>query len=108
MFQTEVVEKIKIHVLCSVSFFSLENRAVWEGMWKIMVEPHRSHMTTWRKRVTCWLPKVINTHSEYIIISAFPVEHLLHESAPLYVIRTLRVLFYWRWRVSTVWYELRV
>ena len=48
-----------------------------------MVEPHRPQMTIWRKRVTCWLHNVTNTHSEYIIISAFPLEHWLHESAPL-------------------------
>ena len=32
MFQTKVVEKIKIHILCSVIFF--EYRAVYEIMWK--------------------------------------------------------------------------
>jgi hypothetical protein len=32
MFQTKVVEKIKTHVLYSVTFFS-ENRAVCESMW---------------------------------------------------------------------------
>jgi hypothetical protein len=33
MFQTKFVEKIKTHILCSVTFFS-ENRAVYEIMWK--------------------------------------------------------------------------
>jgi len=32
MFQTKVVEKIKAHILCSVTFF--ENRAFCEIMWK--------------------------------------------------------------------------
>ena len=32
----KVVEKIKIHILCSVTLF--ENRAVYEVMWKNMVE----------------------------------------------------------------------
>jgi hypothetical protein len=31
MFQTKVVEKIKTHILCSVTFF-LENRAFYEIM----------------------------------------------------------------------------
>ena len=39
MFQTEVVEKIKTHILCSVPFY--ENRAVCEIKWKDMVEPDR-------------------------------------------------------------------
>ena len=32
MFQTKVVEKIKTHILCSVTFF--ENLAVYKIMWK--------------------------------------------------------------------------
>jgi hypothetical protein len=39
MFQTKVVEKIKTHILCLVTFF--ENRAVYEIMWKNTVEPDR-------------------------------------------------------------------
>jgi len=39
MFQTKVVEKIKTHILCSVTFFKkIENRAVYEIMWKNFVE----------------------------------------------------------------------
>jgi len=40
MFQTKVVEEIKTHLLCSITFFS-ENRAVFEIMWKNAVEPER-------------------------------------------------------------------
>jgi hypothetical protein len=43
MFQTKVVEKIKTHVLCSIIF--PENRAVYEMMWKNIVEPDRPQMT---------------------------------------------------------------
>ena len=32
MFHTKVVEKIKTHILCSVTFFG--NRAVYEIMWE--------------------------------------------------------------------------
>jgi len=35
MFQTKVVEKIKKHILCSMFLF---NRAVYEIMWKNIVE----------------------------------------------------------------------
>ena len=34
MFQTKAVEKIKTHILCSVTFFPPENRAVYEIMWE--------------------------------------------------------------------------
>ena len=55
MFQIKVVEKIKIHVLCSVTFYS-ENRAVYEIMSKNMEEPERLQITIWW-RVTCWIIK---------------------------------------------------
>ena len=34
MFQKTAVEKIKIYIFCSVTFFSPENRAVYEIIWK--------------------------------------------------------------------------
>jgi len=34
MFQTNLVEKIETHVLCWITFFFFENRAVYEIMWK--------------------------------------------------------------------------
>jgi hypothetical protein len=43
MFQTKVVDKIKIHIVCSVTFF--ENYAVYEKMWKNVVQPDRPQMT---------------------------------------------------------------
>jgi hypothetical protein len=36
-------------------------------------------MTIWRMGVACWLPKDTNTHSEYLIFNAFPVQQLLKE-----------------------------
>jgi len=31
-----------------------------------------SQMTVWRMRIACWIPKATNTHSEYVILIAFP------------------------------------
>jgi len=45
MFQTKVVEKIKTRILCSMTFFFFKNRAVYEIMWKNIVEPDRPQMT---------------------------------------------------------------
>jgi hypothetical protein len=59
-FQTKVVEKIKTHILWSVTFF-FENRAVYEIMWKNTVERGRPQITIWRMRIACWISKVINT-----------------------------------------------
>jgi len=60
-FQTEVVEKIKTHTLCSISFFFFENRVFYEIMWKNIVEPSRPQMTTWHMRAACWVRKATNT-----------------------------------------------
>ena len=43
MFQTQIVENIKTHILCSVTFF--ENRSLFEIMWKNIVEWGRPQMT---------------------------------------------------------------
>ena len=41
MFQTKFVDKIKTHILYSVTF--LENRAIYVVMWKNTVESDRGH-----------------------------------------------------------------
>jgi len=76
MFQTKVVEKFKTHFLCSVTFFP-----------KIV-----PHMSKWRMRIACWITKATNTHSEYVILIAFPLQQWLLERASIYVIRALPVL----------------
>jgi hypothetical protein len=80
MFQKEVVEKIKtyhVHKLFS------ENRAVYEIMWKNVVQPEGPQMTTWRTRIACWIPEATNTHSESVIVIAFPRQQCLQESASM-------------------------
>jgi len=46
MFQTKVLEKIKTHILCSVIFFP-QNCAIYEVMWKNVVEPDKPEMAIW-------------------------------------------------------------
>ena len=36
-------------------------------------------MAIWRMRIACWIPKAINTHSEYVIIIAYPLQQWLEE-----------------------------
>jgi len=43
MFRTKVVEKIEIGILCAVMFS--ESRAVYEIMWRNIVEPGRLQTT---------------------------------------------------------------
>jgi hypothetical protein len=44
---------------------------------------HRPQKTMWRMRIACWLPKVTDTHSEYVIPIAFPRQKWLHERASM-------------------------
>ena len=34
-------------------------------------------MTIWRKCIACWIPKATNTHSQYVILTAFPLQQWL-------------------------------
>ena len=59
-----------------------------------MVQPGRPQMTVWRMHIACWIPKATNTHSEYVILIAFPLQQWLHERTSIYVTRTFPVLLY--------------
>jgi len=71
MFQTKVVEKIKTHILCSITF---ENHAVYEITWENIVERGRPQMTIWRMRIAYWIPKATNTHTGYVTLVAFALQ----------------------------------
>ena len=55
-------------------------------LWDIvenMVETGTPQMTIWRMRIACCILKATNTHSEYIILIAFPLHQWLHERASM-------------------------
>jgi len=49
---TKVTKKIKTHILCSITFIP-ENRAVYEIMWKSVVEQYGPQMTIQRMFIVC-------------------------------------------------------
>jgi hypothetical protein len=81
MCQTKFVEKVKTHILYSVTFFS--KGAVCEIMWKNIVKTDRPKMTIRRIRIECWITNVTNIHSEYEILTALPLLQWLHECASI-------------------------
>ena len=82
MFQTNVVEEIKTHILHSITFFFFfENCAVCEIMWKNAIDRSRLQMTIWGMRITCWIPKAANIHLQYVILIAFPLQQWLQVRA---------------------------
>jgi hypothetical protein len=90
-FQTKVAEKIKTHILRSVTF--IENRAIHEVMWKNIVEWGRPQMKIWRMLDTQGYKY---TYSGSVILTAFPLQHLLHEHASVlhYIYTDCLVLFH--------------
>ena len=52
-------------------------------MWKNTAEPQRPQMVIWRLRIGRYLTKATDTHSEYVILIAFPLQKWLHEDASI-------------------------
>ena len=52
-------------------------------MWKNTVDLDRPQMTILRKHIACWVHKATNTHSKYVIPTAFPQQQWLQERASL-------------------------
>jgi hypothetical protein len=50
-------------VFSNLFFFLIENRAVYEIMWKNMVELGRPRMTMWRMRIAGYLRLQTHTHN---------------------------------------------
>ena len=46
-----------------------------------MVQWGRPQMTVWRMRFACRITKTTNTHLEYVILIAFPLQQWLRERA---------------------------
>jgi len=69
-----LVEKIKTRVLCSITFFFPENSAVSEIMGNNILEQGRSQMIIRCMRIACWITKATNTHFEYVMLIAFPLQ----------------------------------
>jgi hypothetical protein len=114
MLQTKVVEKMKTHTFCSVTFFQ-KSHSLWDkvekfsGYWRAT-----NDVTIWLIRVACWISKAICTHArshahasgyphavsskhvytdQYVILISFPQQQWFHERASLLLSNTLPVLF---------------
>ena len=68
-FRQKLQRKSKTHFVFN-NFF-LENRVVYEILWKNIVVLDTPQMTIWCKRISCWIPKFTNTLSEYVILNCF-------------------------------------
>ena len=94
MFQTKVVEEIKIHILCSVTFF-LKSCLLWDNVEKIS-RAGGPQISIWRMRFACWIPKATNTntHTNTIcnILLLFHCNHSYTNAPQCYVYNKYRVI----------------
>jgi hypothetical protein len=88
-----------------MQYFLLEYRAVYEIMWKNIVERGRPQITTWHMLIACWITEATNTHSQYVILIAFPLQQWLHERASIlrFTYSVSLSCSYWRWLFFTSW-----
>jgi len=56
-----------------------------------IAEKVRPQMTIWSMRIVCWMSKVRNTHSEYVILIAFHCNNCYAKAPQWYVLRTFPV-----------------
>ena len=84
MSQRKVAEKIKTHFWCSVTFFPLF-RKTYGVMWRKYGTARQvtDNNTTRRTRFGRWITKATDTHSEYVIRIALPLQQRLHARASL-------------------------
>ena len=75
-FQTKVVEKIKIHILCSITF-SWKLCRLWDYMEKYRTDDNIIR----RMRFSCRITKDKNTHTEYEMLIVFALQQRLCERA---------------------------
>jgi len=79
----KLVEKIKTQILFSKK----------QAMWKNSVETDSPQMTKRRMRIPCWITEAIDTHLEYLILTAFHGSNGYTNGPQIYGIRKLPLLF---------------
>jgi hypothetical protein len=78
MLQTKFEGKIKTHILYSIPVF-FENYAVYEIIWKTLVDLEGPQTTIWCKHIACWIPMTTNTQSLYVKLITSPPQHWFQE-----------------------------
>ena len=79
MFQMKVVERIKPHILCSVTV-SRKSRRFWYSMGNYCgAREAKDHKIVRRMRFGCGITKATDTHSWYLMLISFPWHQWLLE-----------------------------
>ena len=78
MFQTKVVKKIKTYISVSIMFLQKSGH-LWDNVHGTTREATGDNII-WRMQIACWLNKATDTHSNCVILTAFPLQKWLLES----------------------------
>jgi len=78
MYRKKVVEKIKMHTLHSIIY---SENCVLEKFGRAKQATNEN--LTRRMRLICWVTKATDTHSEYVILIAFPQQQWLCERSSI-------------------------
>ena len=70
------------------------NHAIYEIMWRNIVERNSSQMTIWHMRITCCIHTSADTYLKYLLIIAFHCSNSWTNALQCYVIRTLPLSLY--------------
>jgi len=57
----------------------LENLALYEIIWKNILQPGMPQMTIWLMYIACWITKDKSPHSEYVLRIVSPLQQLLNK-----------------------------
>ena len=76
----KICRENKTHILYLILFFP-QNRAVYEIIWRNILQPDRPQMTILRRHIVRWVPTATDTHSEYVTPIASPQQQWLQEPA---------------------------
>jgi len=89
MFQTKLLRQNP-----NFTFNFFFNSCLYKIMWKIIEESGGPQMTIWR--IGRWITKATDTHSEIVVLTAFPCNSGCTNAPLCYAIRTLPLLLIFR------------
>jgi hypothetical protein len=90
----KIVEKIKIHILCLITFFFRKSCHLWDSVEKYSIAVQITDDNIIRRtRIACWISKDTDTHFKCVMLIACPGNNGYAKASLRYVICTLPKLF---------------
>ena len=98
MFHTNIVEKIKKNTFFPPPWISCR---LWHNVEKYCPAGEATDDSITRcMRSACWITKAADTHSEYVMLIAFPLQQWLHEGSSMLCYTYIACLVYSRIHIA--------